>query len=197
MSEKVLITVSNLIPLTITINQIPANGPKTLVTTLSPLESQDHEAVVGSSWEISDKHSGQPVAKLALTDQTTELTITDNELRSQGGGDKKHADFHNATSSAVEFSWIGFDGKDVPLQTLQPGQTAGQGTFPGHAFRARLAATKESVALFIIGAEPNQSFEITDDFSKLKASRGAKPQHPPAFRDSVTVSHKLARESWR
>ena len=27
-----------------------------------------------------------------------------------------------------------------------------------------------------MGAEPNQRFEITDDFRKLKASRGAKPQ---------------------
>jgi len=76
----------------------------------------------------------------------------------------------------VEFSWIDFNGKDVPIQTLQPGQTAAQSTYPGHAFRVRSSAAKETVALFIVGAEPHQSFEITDDFKRLKASRGAKPQ---------------------
>jgi hypothetical protein len=151
------------------------------------LDSQDHEAVVGSSWEISDKYSGQPLAKVALTDQTTELTITEKDLRSQGGGDKKHADFHNATSSAVEFSWIDFDGKDVPLQTLQPGQTIGQGTYPGHAFRARSSATKDTVALFIVGPEPNQWFEINDDFRKLKASRGAKPQGDGSLQNPLLI----------
>ena len=176
MPENVLITVSNLTPLTVTVNQIPGNGPKTLVTTLSPFDSQDHEAVVGSSWEINDKYSGQLVAKLALTDQTTEWTITEKDIHSQGGGEKRYEEFHNATSYAVELSWINFNGQDVPQSTIQPGQNVGEGTYPGHAFRARSTATKESVALFIMGAEPNQRFEITDDFRKLKASRGAKPQ---------------------
>src|SRR5262245_7989593 len=82
MPERILITVSNLTPLTVTVNQVPASGPRTLITTLAPFDSHDQEAVVGSSWEMNDQYSGQVVAKLAVTDQTTECTIA-HRLRSR------------------------------------------------------------------------------------------------------------------
>jgi hypothetical protein len=177
-AEKVSIECTNLTPLTITINQIQPNGNRSLIATLSPLESQAHEAVVGYSWEINDKYSGQLIKKLSVTDRDIyRLQITEADILSRATEPTEDVSLTitNATPYEVELFWIKSNGQEGSMGRWLPGRTTSYTTHPLDAWKVRLPETGELVSLYISSQDPSQTFKITDDFRKLLRERSAMP----------------------
>eukprot|EP00658_Telonema_sp_P-2_P015634 TRINITY_DN16030_c0_g1_i4.p1 TRINITY_DN16030_c0_g1~~TRINITY_DN16030_c0_g1_i4.p1 ORF type:complete len:199 (+),score=37.89 TRINITY_DN16030_c0_g1_i4:233-829(+) len=86
------------------------------------------------------------------------------------------AHFKNSHSSAITIFWINFQGGEVQLELIQPGESAMRRTYPGHAFRSREVSTGMLLSEHRLSAAPkNQRLVITS----CTPQPGALHQIPP------------------
>ncbi len=107
-----------------------------------------------------------PASTLAPTSAPVPTQIpspppTPTPLRSIVSSIKVDLNFVNLTNRRVEIDWIDPDGKEVKYFDLEPSKSKIQGTFAGHAWRAKDVSTGKIVSEFIVAAD-SKVFNIKD-----------------------------------
>ena len=136
------------------------NGVEKRYKGLSPHETFVQKTYAAMTWVVRDANSSHLLQMATASEKPSVCTISAQGLRSVGGTPGVEITLRNATPFAVEFSWIDFEGREVPYGLLKPGDSYTQLTGANHVWRFRERDTRTEVGLYIASGEPVQRSDI-------------------------------------